>query len=390
MSIPDLFRCPISLDLFTDPVTLSTGQTYDRPGIEKWLAGGNLTCPVTMQRLHDTSLVPNHTLKHLIDQWLLTGCDLNPNPKPTKLIDGFELSTLKQNFQSPDATLPAKLETLRKIRSLLVESDISCLIHSGFFQLLLELLFQTPYHGNVELIELALECILNLSPSIHVDSLNMLKKESYFASLVLLLEQGSTKIKTSLCYLLEDIATSLATCELCLFLGQTQRVLQALVALLHDKTDSSASEAALRAISSICSLEANRGNAIKEGAIDGLIMYLLNSTQQNVSQALATLELLLGLETGKKAMSKNSNAVSLLVKMVFRVSSVQEGSEHAIESLMILCSDSRQMRVEAINSGVLTQLLLLLQSQSSPKAKDKARAFLKLLRAMWNEDQRWL
>ncbi|XP_073106852.1 U-box domain-containing protein 26-like isoform X2 [Elaeis guineensis] len=355
MSIPDLFRCPISLDLFTDPVTLSTGQTYDRPGIEKWLAGGNLTCPVTMQRLHDTSLVPNHTLKHLIDQWLLTGCDLNPNPKPTKLIDGFELSTLKQNFQSPDATLPAKLETLRKIRSLLVESDISCLIHSGFFQLLLELLFQTPYHGNVELIELALECILNLSPSIHVDSLNMLKKESYFASLVLLLEQGSTKIKTSLCYLLEDIATSLATCELCLFLGQTQRVLQALVALLHDKTDSSASEAALRAISSICSLEANRG-----------------------------------LETGKKAMSKNSNAVSLLVKMVFRVSSVQEGSEHAIESLMILCSDSRQMRVEAINSGVLTQLLLLLQSQSSPKAKDKARAFLKLLRAMWNEDQRWL
>ncbi|KAJ0973123.1 hypothetical protein J5N97_021082 [Dioscorea zingiberensis] len=72
MSIPLLFRCPISLDLFTDPVTLSTGQTYDRPSIEQWLARGNRTCPVTMQRLHDTSLVPNHTLRHLIDQWLLT------------------------------------------------------------------------------------------------------------------------------------------------------------------------------------------------------------------------------------------------------------------------------------------------------------------------------
>ncbi|XP_026666239.1 U-box domain-containing protein 26-like [Phoenix dactylifera] len=390
MSIPDLFRCPISLDLFTDPVTLSTGQTYDRPGIEKWLAGGNLTCPVTMQKLHDTSLVPNHTLKHLIDQWLLTGCDLNPHPKPSKPIDSFELSALKQSFQSPDATVTAKLETLRKIRVLSVESDIPCLIHSGFFRLLLETLFQAPWHGNAELMELALECILNLSPSIHVDSLNMLKKESYLASLVLLLEQGSTKIKTSLCYLLEDIATSLATCELCLVLGQTQRVLQALIALLHDKTDAGASEAALRAISSICSLEANRGNAIKEGAVDGLIMYLLNSTQRNVSQALATLELLLGLETGRKALSRNSEAVGLLVKMVFRVSSVQEGSEQAIGSLMILCSESRQMRVEAINSGVLTQLLLLLQSQSSPKAKDKARAFLKLLRVMWNEDQRWL
>lgn len=390
MSIPDLFRCPISLDLFTDPVTLSTGQTYDRPGIEKWLAGGNLTCPVTMQRLHDTSLVPNHTLKHLIDQWLLTGCDLNPNPKPTKLIDSFELSILQQNLRSPDATLAEKLEALEKIRVLSVES---CLIHSGFFQLLLEMLFQTPCrHGNVvEVIELALECILNLSPSIHADSLNMLKQESYLASLVLLLEQGSTKIRTSLCYLLDDIATSSATCELSMVLGQTRRVLRALVTLLHDKTDANASGAALRAISSICSIEANRGNAIKEGAIDGVIVYLLNSThEQNVSQALATLELLLGLETGKKAMSKNSDAVSLLVKMVFRVSSVQEGGEHAIGSLMILCSDSRQARVEAINSGVLTQLLLLLQSQSSSKAKDKAREFLKLLRAMWNEDQRWL
>lgn len=390
MSIPDLFKCPISLDLFTDPVTLSTGQTYDRPSIEKWLAGGNLTCPVTMQKLQDTSLVPNHTLRHLIDQWLLTGCDHNPNPKPTELIDSFEVYTLKQNLQSPDATLTAKLETLRKIRILSVESDISCLILSGFFQLLLEMLLQTSLHGYVELMELALECILNLSPSTHADSLNMLKRESCLASFALLLVQGSTKIKTSLCYLIEDIATSLATRELCLVLGQTQQVLQALVTLLHDKTDARASEAALRAISSLCSLEANRGNAIDEGAIDGLITLLLNSTQQNVPQALATLELLLGLEAGRKAMSRNSNAVSLLVKMVFRVSSAQEGSEPAIGSLMMLCSDSRQMRVEAINSGVLTQLLLLLQSQCSPKAKAKARAFLKQLRAKWIEDQRWL
>ncbi|WP_423787569.1 U-box domain-containing protein, partial [Klebsiella pneumoniae] len=63
MTIPPLFICPISLDLFTDPVTVSTGHTYDRGSIEKWLATGNLTCPVTMQKLQDPSMVPNCTLR---------------------------------------------------------------------------------------------------------------------------------------------------------------------------------------------------------------------------------------------------------------------------------------------------------------------------------------
>lgn len=70
MSIPHLFRCPISLDIFTDPVTLCTGQTYDRPCIERWLAAGHRTCPVTMQPLGDAALVPNRTLRHLIERWL--------------------------------------------------------------------------------------------------------------------------------------------------------------------------------------------------------------------------------------------------------------------------------------------------------------------------------
>ncbi|WJX34689.1 hypothetical protein P8452_22777 [Trifolium repens] len=38
INIPHLFRCPISLDLLEDPVTLITGQTYDRSNIEKWIS----------------------------------------------------------------------------------------------------------------------------------------------------------------------------------------------------------------------------------------------------------------------------------------------------------------------------------------------------------------
>lgn len=55
MIIPLLFRCPLSLDIFT-------GQMYDRPCIKRWLAGGHRTCSVTTRLLGDAVLVPNRTL----------------------------------------------------------------------------------------------------------------------------------------------------------------------------------------------------------------------------------------------------------------------------------------------------------------------------------------
>ncbi|EHA8590677.1 putative U-box domain-containing protein 26 [Cocos nucifera] len=217
----------------------------------------------------------------------------------------------------------------------------------------------------------------------------MLKNEIHLTSLVVLLEQGNLKIKTSLCHLLEAIATSPVTQDLCIIIAQLRRVLQVLVSLLHNKSDPPAAEAAARAISAICSLEANRDNAIEEGAVDGLIAYLsLNSSQKSACRALATLELLLGLEAGKKAVMENLNAVRVLVRMVFRVSSDQEGSEHAVGSLLIMCCGSARVRMEAVNAGLLIQLLLLLQSQCSSRAKTEARGLLKLLRSMWPEDPR--
>ncbi|KAF2292097.1 hypothetical protein GH714_010114 [Hevea brasiliensis] len=129
MSIPHLFICPISLDLFKDPVTLCTGQTYDRSSIEKWLSAGNLTCPVIMQKLHDLSMVPNHTLRHLIDDWLQMGPQFDPDYKKT--IDS--LSLLKSNLASHEATLEKKFQALERIQALSEESTsrISVSDHEG-------------------------------------------------------------------------------------------------------------------------------------------------------------------------------------------------------------------------------------------------------------------
>ncbi|PON95824.1 Beta-catenin [Trema orientale] len=69
ITIPKDFCCPISLDLMRDPVIISTGQTYDRSSISRWMEEGHCTCPKTGQMLINTRLVPNRALRNLIMQW---------------------------------------------------------------------------------------------------------------------------------------------------------------------------------------------------------------------------------------------------------------------------------------------------------------------------------
>ncbi|KAJ6673047.1 WDSAM1 PROTEIN, partial [Salix purpurea] len=67
--VPSVFICPISLDPMQEPVTLCTGQTYERSNILKWFSLGHCTCPTTMQELWDDTVTPNRTLQQLIHSW---------------------------------------------------------------------------------------------------------------------------------------------------------------------------------------------------------------------------------------------------------------------------------------------------------------------------------
>uniref|UniRef100_A0A9I9DXI9 RING-type E3 ubiquitin transferase n=1 Tax=Cucumis melo TaxID=3656 RepID=A0A9I9DXI9_CUCME len=81
---PKDFVCPITCNIFYDPVTLETGQTYERSAIQEWLDRGNSTCPITGQKLENTQLPKtNYVLKRLIASWL----EENPNFSLDKPID---------------------------------------------------------------------------------------------------------------------------------------------------------------------------------------------------------------------------------------------------------------------------------------------------------------
>lgn len=81
---PKDFVCPITCNIFDDPVTLETGQTYERSAIQEWLDRGNSTCPITGQKLQNTQLPKtNYVLKRLIASWL----EENPNFVSDKTLD---------------------------------------------------------------------------------------------------------------------------------------------------------------------------------------------------------------------------------------------------------------------------------------------------------------
>ena len=68
---PDHLRCPISCDLYDDPVLLSqTGHTYDRVSIERWLRQKSPpTDPASNVELHSTATVPNWAVRDAVNEW---------------------------------------------------------------------------------------------------------------------------------------------------------------------------------------------------------------------------------------------------------------------------------------------------------------------------------
>lgn len=66
--VPDEFKDPISLEIMTDPVVASDGNTYERHTIETWIIE-NTTSPLTGLQLRSFELYPNLYLKKLIEDF---------------------------------------------------------------------------------------------------------------------------------------------------------------------------------------------------------------------------------------------------------------------------------------------------------------------------------
>ncbi|XP_062220874.1 U-box domain-containing protein 24-like [Phragmites australis] len=70
----EAFMCPLTRQVMHDPVTIETGQTFEREAILKWFkecrdSGRKPTCPLTQTELRSTDISPSIALRNVIDEW---------------------------------------------------------------------------------------------------------------------------------------------------------------------------------------------------------------------------------------------------------------------------------------------------------------------------------
>ncbi|PIA34850.1 hypothetical protein AQUCO_03700253v1 [Aquilegia coerulea] len=126
------FYCPITKDVMVDPVETSSGQTFERSAIVKWLAEGNRLCPLTMTPLNPEILRPNRTLRQSIEEWK----DRNNNI----IIASMKLSLLSHDEQEV-------LHLLGQLQDLCEEKDSyrEWVVLESYIPLLIGLL-KSKYH----------------------------------------------------------------------------------------------------------------------------------------------------------------------------------------------------------------------------------------------------
>lgn len=368
-AIPDDFRCPISLELMKDPVIVSTGQTYERACIEKWLEAGHGTCPKTQQRLTSTVLTPNYVLRSLIAQW----CEANgiePPKRPGRTSKTTSACTpaersmietllLKLTSNSPEDQRSAAGE-IRLLAKQNADNRVA-IAEAGAIPLLVTLL-STPDSRTQEH---AVTALLNLS--ICEDNKGSIVCSGAVPGIVNVLKKGSMEAR-------ENAAATLFSLSVVdenkIRIGSSGAI-PPLVMLLSEGTQRGKKDAAT-ALFNLCIYQGNKGRAVRAGVVPTLMRLLTEPQGGMVDEALAILAILSSHPEGKASIGA-AEAVPVLVEVIGNGS--PRNKENAAAVLVHLCSGDQQYIVEAQELGVVGSLVDLAQN-GTDRGKRKAAQLL--------------
>ncbi|KAJ0726159.1 putative U box domain, armadillo-like helical, Zinc finger, RING/FYVE/PHD-type [Helianthus annuus] len=361
--IPDDFLCPISLELIRDPVIVSTGQTYERSYIQRWINCGNTTCPKTRQKLQNLILTPNHVLRSLITQW----CTLHNVEHPT-LLTNSRLKNIDKSFLDMIEAIVRNLSSqsieeqraaVSEIRSLSKRStDNRILIaEAGAIPVLVSLILSeddiTQQH--------AVTSILNLS--IYEDNRELIMLANAVPSIVQVLRTGAMETR-------ENAAATLFSLSLAdenkIIIGASGAI-PLLVHLLENGSKRGKNDAAT-ALFNLCIYQGNKGRAVRAGVIAVLVKMLTESNGSMVDEALTILSILASHQEAKAAMLR-ACIIPNLIEHVAPANS--RNQENAISILLSLCKRDDENLGVISRLGVLTPLMEL-ANNGTERAKRKA------------------
>lgn len=367
---PQEFLCPLSKDLMRDPVIISTGQTYDRPFIQRWLKSGNRTCPQTEQVLSHTLLIPNLLIRGMISQWCKDHGISLPDPVQYSSEDGLteaDRDHFSSLIEKMSSTLPNQKEAAKELRLLTKRiPSFRALFGESPDKIpkLLNPILQAESIGDIppDLQEDLVTTLLNIS--IH-DSNKKVVAETPVVIPVLInaLKSGTIETKSNAAATLFTLSALDSNKAL---IGKSN-ALKPLINLIEEG-DLLVMKDVTSAIFNLCIYHENKGRAVREGAVSVVLKKIINRVF--VDEFLAILAILSSHPRAVEEMGETGAVPSLL--SVMRESDCARNKENCIATLYTICYGDRtkwkDMREEESMYGTISQLAQNGTSRSKRKA----------------------
>ncbi|VFQ58933.1 unnamed protein product [Cuscuta campestris] len=356
---PEDLRCPISLEIMSDPVILSSGHTFDRSSIQRWLDAGNRTCPITNLPLPDPpSIIPNHALRSLISNFAHVSL-----PVPDRVPDPNALIQILVSKSTPSGSRLTSLDRLTK----LCKRDSAIrrrLTESGAVSAVLSCVGADDADSGLQ--EKALHLLLNLS--LDDDNKVGLVAEGVVGKVVAALRGGSGDSRA----VAATVLTSLTVVEVNkATIGAYPDAIPSLVWLLWFGNSREKKESAT-ALYSLCSFPENRLRAVENHAVP----ILIQNSGSGLERAVEVLGLLAKCKEGRQEIMKYGCFLDTLLDFLRNGSS--RGVQYALLTINMLCTFSERMCAEAIRRGVFETCFQLLDDENE-KVRRNASNLIQVL-----------
>ncbi|GFZ10144.1 ARM repeat superfamily protein [Actinidia rufa] len=366
IEVPSVFICPISLEPMQDPVTLCTGQTYERSNILKWLSLGHFTCPTTMQELWEESVTPNKTLHQLIHSWFSQ--KYLAVKKRSEDVQGRALEVLETLKKVKGQ---ARVQALKELRQVVTAHDSAkkTVVDNGGFGLISSMLgrFTTHAVGSE-----AIGILVNLD--LDLESRANLMQPAKVSLVVDMLNEGSIETKINCTKLIEML---MAGRDFESGIVSSLSLLAGLLRLVKDKRHPNGVLAGLGLLKLISSHEGVRSSVVSIGAIPQLVEILPNLNAECVELSLYILEVLSTLPEGRLALKDCPNTIPNTVKLLMKVS--ENCTQLSLSILWAVCGLAPEEYASvAVDAGLAAKLLLVIQSGCNPVLKQRSAELLKL------------
>ncbi|KAM1095880.1 hypothetical protein EV1_010747 [Malus domestica] len=373
--IPKEFRCPISGELMADPVVLATGETFDRPFIQRWFNEGHRTCPQTKQVISHTVLTPNHLVREMVSQWCREHEIELPKPVQDideQLVTNADRGCLNSLLEKMSSSLSDQKAAAKQLRLLTKRSSSFRALFGESTETIPQLLNplspgQVDAHPDLQ--EDLITTLLNLS--IHDNNKRLVAENaSVIRLLIESLEYGTVQTKSNAAatfFTLSAIDSNKIT------IGASG-AMKPLIDLL-DVGHPLAMKDVASAVFSLCTVLENKERAINAGAVGVILIKIMDHVL--VAELLVILAMLSNHQRAVQEMCE-LGAVPCLIGIT-RESDCERNKENCVAILYTICFADRtklkEIKEEEMTRGTFSRLV----QTGTSRAKRKASGILERL-----------